>query len=343
MTDTQVKFINAKSPDMTRVTTLLDLCSGENSWANRGPLYRKLVESFAAHFSFGPQTSVTPCANAGIALEAMAKLLALREGRALRWVGSAFSFQNLGRGHFADMHFVDCDDQGLLDLDQLKALPEDSFDGLVVVNPFGLHRDFSAYIEYAKSTGKFLLLDNAAGISRDLPDWPWQALSLHHTKPYGMGEGGLAITPAELSEEFYSLINYGAVPAEPSCWVNNGKISDISCAFLIDRLERVDTWETEYFEQAERVHDIARELGLRPLTPFNIGAPAMSWGYLAETEIPLQKILDSKQLTFGKYYKPLADLPKTTELYRNLVNIPTHPDVALLSDRDLREAIERLL
>ncbi len=338
-----IKFVNQKAPDMARISTLLELCAAQNTWANRGPLYTMLAQNYAAHFGLDSTRSVTPCSNAGIALEAMAKLLSLRQGRRLKWVGSAFSFQNLGRGYFADMALVDCTRQGLLDLDAVRALPQDSFDGIIVVNPFGLFEGFSDYIAFARETGKFLLIDNAAGISRTMPDWPWQALSLHHTKPYGMGEGGLAITPADSAEEFYSLLNYGPAPQDPGCWLNNGKISDIACAFLIDRLETVSQWEPQYLEQAERVHRIASGLGLVPLRPFGPTAPAMSWGYLAPKEIPLERISEPGELTFGKYYKPLANLPQTLALYAHLVNIPTHPDVAGLSDSALEAEIARLL
>jgi dTDP-4-amino-4,6-dideoxygalactose transaminase len=338
-----IKFVNQKAPDMSRISSLLERCVAQNVWANRGPLYTALSENYAAHFGLGSDCSVTPCANAGIALEAMARLLSLHQGRKLKWVGSAFSFQNLGRGYFADMAFVDCTGQGLLDLAAVRAMPQDSFDGIIVVNPFGLFQNFEDYIAFARETGKFLLIDNAAGISRTMPEWPWQALSLHHTKPYGMGEGGLALTPSDLAEELYGLLNYGPAPQDPSCWLNNGKISDLACAFLIDRLEKVSQWEPLYLEQAERVHRIASGLGLAPLRPFGPTAPAMSWGYLAPSEITLERVLEPGQLTFGKYYKPLADLPQTRALYAHLVNIPTHPDVAGMSDSALEAEIARLL
>ncbi|MDI3336424.1 DegT/DnrJ/EryC1/StrS family aminotransferase [Defluviimonas aestuarii] len=338
-----IKFVNQKSPDLDRVSCLLEQCASQNLWANRGPLYTKLADDYSEHFGLGSDCSVTPCANAGIALEAMARLLSLRQGRKLRWVGSAFSFHNLGRGYFADMALVDCTTQGLLDIDAVRKMPEQGFDGIIVVNPFGLFQDFDEYVTYARESGKFLLIDNAAGISRTMPDWPWQALSLHHTKPYGMGEGGLALTPPEAAEDLYGLLNYGPLPNDAACWLNNGKISDIACAFLIDRLEKVSQWEPLYLEQAKRVYRIASDLGLSPIRPFGPTAPAMSWGYLAPNEIPLERIVEARRLTFGKYYKPLADLPQTTSLYSRLVNIPTHPDVSKLSDSELAEEIARLL
>jgi len=339
----QIKFIEAKQPDMGRVGALLELCAQQNHWANRGPLYAMLRDNYAGHLGLAADRALTPCANGGIALEAMSRLLGQRAGRSLRWVGPAFGFHNLGRGHFANMTLLDCTAQGLLDLAALRALDPDSFDGLVLVNPFGLFTDISDYIAYARETGKALLIDNAAGLNHSVPDWPWQSFSLHQTKPYGAGEGGLALTPTDAAEELYALLNYGALPDPPSAWLNNGKISDIACAFLIDRLERVDDWAPRYLDQAERVHRVATQLGLAPVRPFGTAAPATSWAYLAPDAVPLEKVAAMTRISFGKYYKPLADLPRTTALYERLVNIPTHPDMAAIGDDVLAAELEALL
>ncbi len=284
-----------------------------------------------------------PCANGGVALEAMARLLALEAGRPLRWVGSAFSFQNLGRGYFAGMTFVDCDARGVMDIEAVRRLDPDSFDGLVVVNPFGLMRDFSAHIAFARETGKALLFDNAAGVDRTLPDWPWQSLSLHHTKPYGAGEGGLALVPAEAAAALYGLLDYGPAPEDPAAWLNNGKISDIACAFHLDRLERVGDWAPLYHAQAARVARLAAETGLRPVRPYDgDAAPATSWVYLADGPVRVENLRESRRVTYAKYYKPLAPLPRTLALYERLVNVPTHPDMARLGDGELAEELARI-
>lgn len=338
-----IKFVCEKAPDLSRIAELLDRCRAANHWANCGPLYAELASAYAKHFALPPDRSVTPCANAGTALEAMARRLEQVEGRSLRWVASAFSFQNLGRGYFSDVHFVDCTDTGLLDLGQLRDLPSDSYDGIVVVNPFGLHRDLSAYIDFARATGKHLLFDNAAGVDTVIPDWPWQAFSLHHTKPYGFGEGGLAVTPAEDAGPLYALLNYGQAPDQPRHWLNNGKISDVSCAFLIDRLEQSEIWRPQFHEQAARVVSLAGTHGLQPLRPFGDAAPAMSWAFVAPRPVSLDRVLQSQTLILGKYYKPLVKLPLTLWLYDHLVNIPTHPDVGRLSDGELHGVIAGLL
>ena len=336
--DGKIAFVESKTADLRWIADLLAQCESCNQWANRGPLYWTLAEAYQRFMNVPEDVAVLPCSNGGVGLEALARYLEVHAGRKLRWVGSAFSFSNLARGWFAGMQLVDCDAHGMLDLAALQALDPSQYDGFVVTNVFGLWRDFSPYIDFARSTGKAMLIDNAAGIDNAIPDWPYQAFSLHHTKPYGAGEGGLYLAPRAAADEIYALLDYGAMDAsDKQLWFNNGKISDISCAFLLDRLARQGDWAPRYREQAERVQEIALSAGLVPLIAEPLDRPAMSRPYVASGEIPIERLQASKILTYGKYYKPLGDLPRAKAVYRSLVNIPTHPGVAQLTDAMLRD------
>jgi len=339
----KVAFIESKTPDLENIAGLLVQCERSNQWANRGPLYWMLAKNYRAHMHLPEYLSVTPCSNGGIGLEALARFHDIKLGRPLRWIGSAFSFSNLGRGYFSAMRFLDCDEFGMLDLAALEAVDPDEYDGFVVTNIFGVWRNFAPYIAFAQRSKKTMLIDNAAGIDEHIPDWPYQSFSLHHTKPYGAGEGGLLISPSDEAEAIYELLDYGAITdRNRSAWLNNGKIADIACAFHIDRLAQYPVWAPRYREQAARVEGLAKEVGLRPLVPLDTPpAAATSYPFLAKGDVPLEQLQRSQRLHFGKYYKPLADLPKATELYRALVNIPTHPDVARLSEHELKNELKR--
>lgn len=340
----KISFIESKSPDAARIASLLAHCRDCNQWANRGPLYLTLAESYEAHMNLPPGVAVTPCANGGIALEALARFHEVKFGQPLRWVGSAFSFSNLGRGYFANMRFVDCDQAGMLDLSPMNRLDSADYDGFIVTNVFGLWRDFAPYISFARASGKAMLIDNAAGIDEQVPDWPYQSFSLHHTKPYGIGEGGFLISPRDEAETIYQLLNYGEIEeGKRGRWFNNGKLSDIACAYHLDRLARHGDWAPRYRQQAERIARIAADAGLRPLIPTEGVPPATSHPYLAPGPVPLKRLQQSRRLTFGKYYKPLSNGASAAEIFDCLVNIPTHPDVAEVSDEELRQEFSRLL
>lgn len=339
-----IKFIEAKNPDMAQVTRLLGACADVNQWANFGPLYSRLADDYATHMSLAPGLAVTPCANAGIGLEMLARTLASEaEKPALRWVGSAFSFKNLGRGYFTDMLFVDCDERGVMDLEAVQALEADSFDGIIVTNPFGLVPDFDRFIAFAEATGKKLILDNAAGMSRNIPPWPWQVFSLHHTKPYGMGEGGLVLSPANAAEFLRLLINYDRVPKAPEYWLNNGKISDISCAFLIARLANIATWEPGYVEQRSRIVTLFMDAGARVLLPTEGAPPTNSLPVLLPLTLDDERLVDLPlKVNIARQYTPLAPLPRVSTIHERLINFPTHPGLSALTDAEITSDIEYL-
>lgn len=340
---TKMPFVESKRPDMDYIAKLLELCIETNLWANRGPLYHMLAEKYEAHMNVPAEQAITPCANGGIGLEAIARFLEIKFGSPIRWVASSFSFSNLGRGYFCDMQFIDCTKQGILSLDALDELPSDSFDGFVVTNPFGAWSDFGPFIDYAKKSGKFMLIDNAAGLSEHLPDWPYQSFSLHHTKPYGAGEGGLILSPKDEAEPIYNLLNYVPLTdVEKRHWINNGKVSDIACAFQIDRLDHSHIWKPLYLEQTARVVDIAAKAGLKPLYPLDENIPATSLPFCGTDKVLEENIDAAQHLMLSKYYQPLAQTPNCLDIFDRLVNIPCHPDVALVNDEKLLEDFSRL-
>ncbi len=331
-TTKRVQFVEDKRPDWSRIETLMRESAAANAWTNRGPLFWRLSREYHATFGLSSTRALTPCANGGVALEALARLQAHLHGGKLKWAGSAFSFRNLGRGYFSDMLIVDCDERGVLNLEELEGVGLKHFDGIVLTNPMGLLSDFEPFIAFARKHRKPLLIDNAAYIHTEIPDWPWQAFSLHHTKPYGAGEGGLAITPSDHRDSFYSLLNYGELYGDADNWFTNGKLSDISCAFHIDRLERREQWVPGYRQQRLRIVHLARNAGLRPLLPHAEAPPTTSVPFLAERPVSLQMLEACQSLELAKYYPPIADRRNAQTIFEHVVCVPTHPDVERLSD-----------
>nr|WP_281351294.1 DegT/DnrJ/EryC1/StrS family aminotransferase [Sneathiella litorea] len=328
---------------MNYIAELLEQCIETNMWANRGPLYYLLTEKYEKHFNLSVGLAITPCANGGIGLEAIAKFLEIKFGRPIRWAASSFSFNNLGRGYFSDMQFVDCTREGILNLEALEQLGLNNFDGFIVTNPFGAWKDFGPFIEFAKKHEKFMVIDNAAGLNDRVSDWPYQSFSLHHTKPYGAGEGGLILSPKDETDAIYNLLNYGPIKAsERKQWINNGKVSDIACAFQIDRLNRVNEWKPLYLEQIERVTKIAAKAGLQPLYSFDDITPATSLPFCAAYPVRQEDVDAAQHLMLAKYYLPLANTPNCVDIYHRLVNIPCHPDVSYLTEEILLEDFSRL-
>ena len=337
----KVAFIEKKPLYQDRISDLLETSQRFNRFANRGPLWTALSGAYQQYFYNLKRKKVVPCSNAGVGLQAVVSLLNIRHGKKrLRWCVSSFGWASTNRGNLSSAITVDCDPTGILSLDALTAVSTADYDGVIVTNPFGLHTEFSGFSELQASTGVPLIIDNAAGIRPDIPDLPYQIFSLHHTKPFGAGEGGLIVVPDEDYELVLSLLEYTPIPEQHlPHWVTNGKVSDLACAAHLARLEAEPEWRPLYTMQATRIINIAYSHGFKPLMAPSL--PLMSIPLIAKNPVKKES-LQNEHLTLGKYYKPLAVTPNCNELYKRLVNVPCHPDVAALSRDQIDSVFERL-
>ena len=148
--------------------------------------------------------------------------------------------------------------------------------------------------------------------------------------------------PAAQAEEFFELIDYRVLGSDRTeCWLNNGKLSDLACAFHLDRLERSPEWVPLYEMQAVRIFHISRRAGLQPLLPFDGSTVATSLPFLSDRPIAISN-LTNPLLRLSKYYKPLANSPQARSIYARIVNVPSHPDVARLDTEDLVTLLRRV-
>ena len=148
--------------------------------------------------------------------------------------------------------------------------------------------------------------------------------------------------PWDAAEEYYSLIDYGNAPSHPDTWLGNGKISEIACAFHIERLERSSEWAPQYLAQTERLIELAEQCGLQLLDQYSNLPPTTSLPFLSELEIAPEEIEHSQHLMFAKYYKPHTATPNATEIFNRVLNVPTHAGMIMLSDDQIPSDLERI-
>jgi len=337
----EVRFVEAKQPRMERVIELLESSSQENQWANGGPVERAFAEALAEFLALPAGYEVLPCANGGLALHALCQAIEITEQESIHWGVSAFTFRNQARGYFSGSTVLDCDANARIDLGECERHPDVS--GIVGTNVFGVHGPLSDIRDESLRLGFPFVLDNAAGLCRGGTAQGVASYSFHYTKPFGTGEGGAVVADSATIETVRQLINYSELSASPHAWVGNGKISDIACAFHLDRLERYNEWAPLYAVQAGRVTELARRVGLEPLTPsLPTDSVHMSLPFLAPEALPENAVI-ANPLPLGKYYQPLAPLPQAVSIYDRLVNVPTHPDIAAISDTELLVGLTKLL
>jgi dTDP-4-amino-4,6-dideoxygalactose transaminase len=339
-------FVERKTVDWGRVRILLSLSEQSNHWANFGPVTRALESFLGRLFQLPDNRTVVMCSSGTSALYALAGVHQSKSGRPLRLLGSAYGFFSTTIGPLAEIAIMDCAEDGMLDLNAVGKLDVGSYDGLLITNLFGMRREVSDYREFCRNRGKLLLLDNATafgGYDRGAPDLPDEILSFHHTKPWGIGEGGCAILDREDESVFRSLLNFGiGATREVARFAGNGKMSDYAAAVILERLERCHLWAGLYQVQFRRIRGLAESAGIVPFGDVPAGHISAHVPVQAPKPVAIEK-LRRLPIPVGKYYRPLAErAPVAARLFSHMVNAASHPDMKDLSDDVISRSFQRI-
>lgn len=344
-----IPFIEQKFPDFGQLAEILRLSADSGYWTNFGPVSALLELALERYLNLPPSRAVVMCSSGTAALLALIALTEHRAQRSLRWVISAFGFRSTCLGSLACATTLDCDNQGLLNLKMLAGLDPGSWDGVVLTNVFGLRSELNDYADLCRDLDKELIVDSAGlllGFSRESERGSVdEILSFHQTKPWGMGEGGCAIVAREHAAILRAFTNCGeGLDPAARARAANSKISDFSCALILQRLLRTRDWCSGYREQARRVLQIAGKAGLRPLAPLDLNLTTPPHLPLLSTHPISETSLSNEILVLRKYYKPLAGLSKNARnIYEHIVNIPCHPGMAALRDHEIECCLENVV
>ncbi|MFM8414434.1 MAG: DegT/DnrJ/EryC1/StrS family aminotransferase [Planctomycetota bacterium] len=207
-------------------------------FSNFGPLSLRL-EGILAETWGGPD-SVCVAASSGTAALAAPLIARGITGRvilpAFTFPGTLSAIRMAGAEPFlADVSPVDW----RLSADTLvRGLDATGARAAVVLCPFGQRSDFRVHARHLGDRGGVLVVDNAAGlgIAREpLETQPWcfEACSLHVTKPFAVGEGGVVFAHRSQEEGLRRALNFGLTPGRPADlhgWGINGKLSELHAA-----------------------------------------------------------------------------------------------------------------
>lgn len=339
-----IAFIENKPMDFQAIANLLEESQRRNHWANYGPATQYLEEFLADKLNLPKNKSVIMCKSGTAALHTLVQLEELKAQKKLNWVISSFGFIASNIGCLSDATIVDCDETGMLSLTELKALPTESWDGVVITNIFGLCRDISAYEKLCKQLGKKLIVDNAVGL---FASWrhtssPNEAISFHQTKPWGIGEGGCVIIESKDGMKIRDLICFGRGRiASERAFFSNEKMADINAASIMSWLQQAIDWYPAYAEQANRVETIALENNLTTLQPLESGKPYGNIPLFSKSSLSVNK-LENNSITLMKYYSPLTKTPIASNIYDKIFSFPCHREVSYLPDQALSELLKKI-
>ncbi len=317
---------------MDSVRKHLEESMRDNYMANGGPCARKLERTLHDILHVDSGKAVVAAASGTAALHALAGALCLEHGP-LTFATQSFTFPTTRTQILASSMVVDIDDGGGPDLAQA---PE-TIDVLFVTNCFGNVVDIALYQAWAEKTGTILLFDNAstpATIYRNSNAVNFGtgcAVSLHHTKPLGFGEGGAVIVDERYENAVRRCLNFGYDTRKNdlifSPYGSNYKLPDTSAAFLLTYLEH----HAQIRERHQALFSLfARKLVNIPavrLFPSVVAVPfASCLAIIFDRPVPVTPFLD-KGIQAHKYYKPLEPTLKATRLYERIICLPLHIDL----------------
>jgi dTDP-4-amino-4,6-dideoxygalactose transaminase len=219
----------------------------ENGWySNFGPLVQRFENRLLEMLGVTDETCVS-CCNATAGLSA-ALLATGRSGQVLL---PAFTFPaSLGAIRAAGLVPVVTDvdaESWTLHGDLLdRALVQSGATMVMLVAPFGIHRDLAADLTICRRRGAALIIDSAAGLggprsTEAAQEDVFEVFSMHATKPFAVGEGGAIFAHCTHDAALRSVLNFAltssAKPQGP-LWGFNGKMSEFHAAVGIAQLQR---------------------------------------------------------------------------------------------------------
>ncbi|TFF23303.1 DegT/DnrJ/EryC1/StrS aminotransferase family protein [Jiella endophytica] len=351
-----IPFIENKTYDHSRLGEFLALSVAENHHANGGPLVRLLERAVETVMGL-PETRRVVAVSSGTAgLHLSCGWHRVTSG-ATRWVTSAFNFFSAGIGPLAETLVLDCDADGRFDLDALKALPRDSYDGVVYTNVFAQQANWDRVAKFCRRAGKALVVDNATGLldrpkSALLDKAPLEVVSAHHTKPWGVGEGGFVVCDEDQAETIRNLANFSArLDPSTAASAQNAKLSDLAAAAILDRLERMADWGRLYALQERRMKSlmIDADLGIEPFGGLSrVRSPRAHTAFLAPWPVDIHAA--AGPVTLRKYYRPLRTAathplptPVADDLYARIFSLSNAPEMRLVANGEIIDQVQRMV
>ena len=349
-------FVDDKPLDSNFIGAALARSRAHNHWTNYGPASLELEKAIADYLDLSDDLRVVMTASGTAALFGLVRMRHHLEGRPVRWGVSAFGFHCTRQGPLGDAVVLDGDEEGLLSRSLLQEADLGDLEGLVLTHLFGSNpRQVAAALRFCERKGLHAIVDAAAafdaGGREEYPPGTWEVLSFHHTKPWGMGEGGAAIVPADLEDTFRSVINFGiyrGIDTGPNAM--NGKMSDLAAAAVMQRLHELPRVAPLFRAQYRRITRVAEDLGWGVLGPAQgLGrlrtAPATPAGVplLAGDPVSLE-LLSNEHVVLRKYYRPLdPGARRANALYRRIVSFPCHPEVSGLEESVIADVLRSLV
>ena len=345
-----ISFLSEKQVDYSNIEKILSASKNENHYTNNGPVKRSLESHLEKSLQIDSSKRIVCCSNGTSALHSILYLCGERGGNVDfggDWIIPALTFPScvVGMGSEFRMHVEDIDPAtNTLPLDAETLM---GYDGVIITNLFGSYVDLPAWTKLCKEEGKILIFDNAASPLSTYDDTnicnfgDYSFGSLHHTKYFGFGEGGLIVCPKEDYDVLNSITSFGYFygktgPRQFKRWSSNFKMSDVSAAFILSHIQTYDI--DKHLENQNKLIDGLSKVSAAD--PFNYKPGTVYNTFPVLFRRKADTLYFMKQgIKAHKYYEPLVDLPFSNDLYDRIINFPLYAD---LSEEQLKYMVKMI-
>jgi dTDP-4-amino-4,6-dideoxygalactose transaminase len=245
-------------------------------YSNRGPLVRDLEVRYSEKLGVDDPSLVVLCSNATLAIQGFLEISDIQTWHIPSFTFAATVHAAIHSGKMVVLEDIDPKSWMISPAVVNNPLEE----GLVPVLPFGAPFDSSLY-----SHLDYVLIDAAASIG-DAVTWlgclrnNWGAVfSLHATKSFGIGEGGLVVFGSkEMADRFRTWINFGFNGTrESQISGTNAKLSEVQAAVGLSVLDNWRKEEEEWAIARSMVDKVSEELSIGPFEAIPKGSTSPYW------------------------------------------------------------------
>jgi dTDP-4-amino-4,6-dideoxygalactose transaminase len=318
-------FIQKKYINYTVFSKYLEPAQSTNQFSNYGSAVQLLEQRARTMLKIDESKAVIATSSGASAYQAILLGMFRKHDRKLRVFSQDFTFACNFQGHSLASP-VDLDNNQQMAFRD-TANEQDAI--LVVTNCFGHLQNIDSILEHAKTYNQLVIFDNAASpysLYKGINSCNFGTasyISLHHTKPIGFGEGGLAIVDKCYETEVRAACNFGIHADKASHFGNNYKMSELSAAAILQWWDQFDIDELAYSYRDNYFKKIYKYINTHISLFTNYSdhdkffpncLPLVHDKYTLISEYPNE---DAK-----KYYKPFFDLPNSKKLYENIVCLP---------------------
>lgn len=226
---------------------------------------------------------------------------------------------------------------GVLSVGAVERAIREGCGAVILVRPYGIWSDVADVAEICRQAGVPLIIDNAAGlgVSHDIdarygvPD-AIEVFSLHATKPFGVGEGGLLRVPPSLEGEVRAALNFGFASVHGNGRGLNGKMPELTAAVALAARAHLARRVSERQAMAAAYADVADIAGLRHFAGDVTASPWQCFPVRvpdgASPDGMVEKALEAG-LQLRRYYQPLigwARAPYADDLSETVICLPVY-------------------